>query len=168
MPYSLAELAKDIHGALTTDAGPDGKVAICKAVSKALLDKEFIAENLPDRRPGETPRKVLYEDPDLGFCICGHVHSAPAKAPAHDHGPSWAIYGQAEGETHMAEWKIVERGDPILVEKVDSYIMKPGDARFYDIGGVHSVDRLHPVRLIRIEGSNLDRVQRSNIKEKAA
>jgi hypothetical protein len=35
------------------------------------------------------------------FCILGHVHKdAPGRlSPPRDHGPSWAIYGQAKGET---------------------------------------------------------------------
>ena len=168
MSYTLPELAKDIKAVLTSDPSLAGKQAICKHVSQALLDKGFIAENLKTREPGEKPRQVLYEDPDLGFCICGHVHDGPAASSAHDHGPSWAIYGQAEGETQMSEWKIVERGDPILVEEVKTFVMKPGDAHFYDAGEVHAVDRKAPVKLIRIEGANLDHIKRSNIKEKKA
>ena len=42
--------------------------------------------------------------------------------------------------------------------------MKPGDAHLYDVGDVHSPKRDAPVKLIRIEGQNLDLVQRSNIK----
>jgi hypothetical protein len=41
--------------------------------------------------------------------------------------------------------------------------MKAGDVRLYDVGVVHSPKRETPVKLIRIEGRNLDRVQRSNI-----
>lgn len=166
MSYTLSDLAGDIKTSLKADQGRAGKEAICKHVSKALLDKEFVAANLKTRAPGEHVRQVLYEDPDLGFCICGHVHDGPAKAPPHDHGPAWAIYGQAEGETRMSEWKIVEKGDPILVEEVKVYTMKPGDAYLYDVGEVHAVDRKEPVKLIRIEGANLDRVKRSNIKAK--
>jgi len=167
MSYTLQELANDIRAALKADPGPAGKQAVCKTVSRALLDKAFVAEHLKTRAEGEHPRKVLYEDPELGFCICGHVHSGEAKAPPHDHGSSWAIYGQADGQSAMADWKIVEKGDPILVEKVEDYVMKPGDARFYDVGAVHSVDRVQPVKLIRIEGANLDHIKRSNIKAKA-
>jgi hypothetical protein len=42
--------------------------------------------------------------------------------------------------------------------------MQPGDAHLYDVGDVHSPKRSAPVTLIRIEGQNLDRVQRSSIK----
>jgi len=165
MSYTLAQLANDIKATLKSDSSRAGKEKICEHVSRALRDKEFIAENLKTRAPGEKPRAVLYEDPELGFCICGHVHDGPAASPAHDHGSSWAIYGQAEGETRRSEWEIVEHGDPILVKEVQSFTMKPGDAFFYDVGDVHAVDRKAPVKLIRIEGANLDHIKRSNIKE---
>jgi hypothetical protein len=42
--------------------------------------------------------------------------------------------------------------------------MHPGDAHLYDVGDVHSPRREAPVKLIRIEGQNLDRVMRSHIK----
>ncbi len=166
MAYTLNQLAEDIRTTLKADPSPAGKEKVCQAVSRALTDKAFVAENLKTRAAGEHPRAVLYEDEELGFCICGHVHDGPAASPAHDHGHSWAIYGQAEGQTDVSEWKIVERGDPILVERQDSYVMQPGQARFYDVGVVHSVSRDAPVKLIRIEGANLDHVQRSNIREK--
>ena len=74
---------------------------------------------------------------------------------------------RAAGVTEMTDWKIVEKGEggkPSLVEPVRTYVMKPGDAHFYDVADVHSPRRAAPVKLIRIEGRNLDQVKRSNIK----
>jgi hypothetical protein len=67
----------------------------------------------------------------------------------------------------MTDWRIVEEGEagkPSLVEPVRTYVMKPGDAHFYDVADVHSPRREAPVKLIRVEGRNLDHVKRSNIK----
>ena len=167
MSITLEGLASEIRSVLSEDASPAGKQKVCEIVSKALLDGEFVAEHLKARAPGEHPREVLYEDPELGFCICGHVYDGPAHGEPHDHGSSWAIYGQATGKTEMTDWKIVDAGSgssPILVESVKTYALKPGDAHFYDVGDVHSPSRAAPVKLIRIEGANLDHVQRSNIK----
>lgn len=167
MPYALTQLAADIRETLKTSPGRTGKEAIQQYVSKALTDPAFVAAHLKDRAPGAHPREVLYEDPELGFCICGHVYDGPANGSPHDHGPSWAIYGQATGVTEMTDWKIVRKGEgdqPILVEPVTTYAMQPGDAHLYDVGDVHSPKRDVPVKLIRIEGKNLDHVQRSNIK----
>jgi hypothetical protein len=167
MPYALTQLAADIRETLKTKPDRAGKEAIGQFVSKALLDTAFIGTHLKDRAPGAHPREVLYEDPELGFCICGHVYDGPANGAPHDHGSSWAIYGQATGITEMTDWKIVRKGDgnqPSLVEPVTTYAMKPGDAHLYDVGDVHSPKREAPVKLIRIEGKNLDHVKRSNIK----
>src|SRR5271166_3206237 len=97
------------HLSLKADFGPAGKQALCALVSKVLLDKEFIAQHLTADQC--RPRKVLYEDPELGFCICGHVYETPAHGTPHDHGSSWAIYGVALGDTEMTDWRIVQRGD---------------------------------------------------------
>jgi hypothetical protein len=169
MTYSLTQLAADIRETLKADTGPAAKERVCGYVSKALTDKTLVSTHLKDRAAGANPREVLYEDPELGFCICGHVYNGPANGSPHDHGPSWAIYGQATGVTEMTDWRIVKKGEgaePSLVEPVKTYAMNPGDAHLYDVGAVHSPKREAPVKLIRIEGKNLDHVKRSNIKAK--
>jgi hypothetical protein len=167
--YTLDQLAADIKAALKADPGRAGKLKVGQHVERALRDKAFIAKNLPARPKGADPREVLYEDPELGFCICGHVYDGPAHGKPHDHGESWAIYGQATETTEMTDWKIVEKSDgtkPNLVEPVRTYTMGPGDQHLYDTHDVHSPRRDGPCRLIRIEGKNLDTVKRSNIKAK--
>jgi len=166
MTYTLEQLATDIKAALKADPGKGGKDAVCKLVSKVLLDQDFIAKHL--NAADCKPRKVLYEDPELGFCICGHVYEKPAHGSPHDHGSSWAIYGVAVGDTEMTDWRIVKKGDgvtPTLVEPERTYVMKPGDSHLYEVGAVHSPKRDTLTKLVRIEGSNLDRIKRSNIKE---
>jgi len=165
MAYTLEQLASDIKATLKADPSTAGKQKVCELVSKACLDKDFVAQNLTAEAC--KPRKLLYEDAETGFCICGHVHEDKAVGKPHDHGKSWAIYGQAVGETMMTDWKIVKAGggeEAALVEPVTTYSMQPGDVRLYDVGVVHSPNRQKPTKLIRIEGANLDHVKRSNIK----
>ena len=165
MAYTLEQFAADIRSTLKTDPGPGGKQAVSKLVSRALLDQAFVEKHLTAEHC--KPRKVLFEDPETGFCICGHVHEGTAVGAPHDHGSSWAIYGQATGVTEMTDWRIVKKGDgdqPSLVEPVKTYTMKPGDAHVYDVGFVHSPKRTAATKLIRIEGKNLDHVMRSKIK----
>ena len=166
MSYTLQELAADIHRILTDDPSAAGKAVVCRLVSRAATDPGFVATHLKDR-PGSQPRQILYEDLQLGFCICGHVYDRKAIGSPHDHGSSWAIYGQATGVTEMTDWKIVEKGDgekPTLVEPVRTYVMHPGDVHLYDVGMVHSPKREAAVKLLRIEGQNLDHMRRSKIK----
>lgn len=165
MAYTLEALASDIKSALQRDPSPAGKQAVCKLVSRALLDQDFVAKHLTADQC--KPRKVLYEDPELGFCICGHVHEGAAATAPHDHGSSWAIYGQAVGATEMTDWKIVKKSEgegPTLVSADRVYTLNPGDCHFYDVGNVHSPKRVAATKLIRVEGKNLDHVKRSHIK----
>jgi len=151
--------------------------AICGHVSQACRDDGFVEKHLPDRATGQPDREVLYEDAELGFCICGHVYAETANGSPHDHGPSWAIYGQAAGETEMSDWEIVKTeqaqdssdgaGPVKLVSKTSTYTLKRGDVHLYDIGDVHSPKREKPVKLVRIEGENLDNITRSSIKKMA-
>jgi hypothetical protein len=167
MTYTLEQFAADIREALKADQSSAAKRKICGFVSRSLNDPVFLATYLKDRAPNANPREILYEDSELGFCICGHVYDGAANGSPHDHGSSWAIYGQAVGVTEMTDWKIIEKGEagkPSLAEPVRTYVMNPGDAHFYDVADVHSPRRAAPVKLIRIEGKNLDHVKRSNIK----
>ena len=135
MAYTLEQLSSDIRAALKADPGLGGKEAVCGLVSKALRDEAFIAQHLTAEQC--KPRKVLYEDPDMGFCVCGHVYEKPAHGSPHDHGSSWAIYGVAVGDTEMTDWRIVQKGSgeqPSLVVPEKTYVMKPGDSHLYDVG----------------------------------
>lgn len=162
MSNSLEEFAAGIRAALEADPGPGGREAVRKLVARALADADFIAAHAP---PGsKQERRVLYEDPALGFCICAHVYHGEKMGGPHDHGPTWAIYGQAAGETEMTDWRMVappSDGRPGKVEQTRSYILRPGDAHTYEPGDIHAPLRRGPTRLIRIEGQNTDRVERT-------
>ena len=130
MPYSLNDLVADIKDIILSEKLPDGSDKICYFVSKALMDQKFISVNLPDRQKGENPREILYEDKETGFCVCGHVYSTEAIGSPHDHGSSWAVYGQASGETEMTDWEIIKDksvNDIIYVKPFKTYTMKAGD-----------------------------------------
>jgi hypothetical protein len=97
-----------------------------------------------------------------------HVYNAAANGQPHDHGPTWAIYGQAEGETEMTDWRVVseaEKGQPARVELSRRYTLTPGNAHLYNPGDVHAPYRAGPTKLVRIEGENCDNVTRTPIVE---
>jgi predicted metal-dependent enzyme (double-stranded beta helix superfamily) len=160
MGYSLEQFADGCHRILAEDPGPEGRKKVCALVQDVLQDEAFVAAHLGDDVP---ERKILYEDPKLGFCILAHVYNGAKESQPHDHGPSWAIYGQARGETVMSDWAIVEpasESKPGKVRHVRAYPLKPGMAKVYNKGDVHSPRREGPTRLIRIEGTNMDRAKR--------
>lgn len=165
MAYSLDQFSSDCHDILTKDSSAPGLEKVRQNLEKALSDPEFVAAHLgPDNKE---PRTILYEDADIGFCIVAHVYDGAKGGHPHDHGPQWAIYGQAIGVTEMTEWKVVKKGagaEASLVEPEITYDLKPGMARVYDINVVHSPDRKDSTKLIRIEGKNLDHVERNPYK----
>ena len=160
MSYTLEQFSAACRRILTDDRGPEGRRKVCALVQDVLKDDVFIATHLGDDGP---ERKILYEDPELGFCILAHVYPGAKESQPHDHGPSWAIYGQARGETVMSDWALVEpagENTPGRVRHARSYTLKPGMAHVYNEGDVHSPRREGPTRLIRIEGKNMDKVRR--------
>ena len=160
MSYTLEQFSTDCHRILAAEPGPEGRKKVSALVQKACTDSDFVRQHLPDGGP---ERKILYEDPELGFCILGHVYHGAKESAPHDHGPTWAIYGQAEGETSMSDWELLAPATPEQpgrVRKTREYVLKPGDAHVYNESDLHSPGRAGPTRLIRLEGRNLDGVRR--------
>ena len=160
MTHTLEQFAADCHRILTEHNDAQGHKEVCALLTEALKDEAFVATHLGD---GVPERKILYEDPALGFCILAHVYQGARESQPHDHGPSWAIYGQARGETMMSDWALVEPaapGKPGKVRHVRTYALRPGMAHVYEVGDLHSPRRDGPTRLIRIEGTNMDKVRR--------
>ena len=154
---SFAAKARDI---LKAENNPSGRAKVSKLLQEALKDEDFVASNFDASTP---ERKILYEDPDLGFCILAHQYSGPKESSPHDHGPSWAIYGQARGETAMTDWELLEPASAEKTGKVKKkrdYKLTPGAAHVYNEGDLHSPSRAGPTRLIRIEGTNMEKVKR--------
>jgi hypothetical protein len=160
MAYTLEQFSVECRQILKAEPGPEGRRKVCAVLQEVLKDEEFISAHLGDDVP---ERKVIYEDPELGFCILTHVYKGARESQPHDHGPSWAVYGQARGETEMTDWELVEpagEDKPGKARKVRTYTLKPGMAHLYNEGALHSPRRMAPTRLIRIEGKNMDKVRR--------
>jgi predicted metal-dependent enzyme (double-stranded beta helix superfamily) len=157
---TLEQFVARCREALNSQPGTVGRQQVCALVREALRDPAFVAAAIP---PGTPERKVLYEDPELGFTVLAHAYEGAKNSKPHDHGPSWAIYGQAAGETVMTDYDCLARpegGQPGKARPVRDYALKPGDAYLYEPGVLHSPRREGPTRLLRIEGLNMDRVKR--------
>ncbi|HEY7243928.1 MAG TPA: hypothetical protein VH678_08600 [Xanthobacteraceae bacterium] len=157
MSYALDQFAAECHRILAADSGLEGRERVRALLTEICSDKAFVATYLSD---DVSARQILHEDPDLGFCILGHVEHGSRQSRPHDHGPTWAIYGQAEGETIMTDWAIVSPppgdGLPGKARRVRDYTLTPGSAQVYNEGNIHSPRRNGPTRLLRIEGRNLE------------
>jgi predicted metal-dependent enzyme (double-stranded beta helix superfamily) len=160
MPQTLEGFATACRDILAGTPGPGGRQKVRALLEEVLKDEAFVARHLGDDVP---ERKILYQDPELGFCVLAHVYTGARESQPHDHGPSWAIYGQARGQTVMSDWAVVTPATPDRPGKVrlaGSYTLSPGMAHVYNEGDVHSPRRDGPTRLIRIEGTNMEKVRR--------
>jgi hypothetical protein len=161
MSYTLEQLSADCRAALDKDHGPTGRENVRGFIAKACADIDFVTAHLGPENT--TQRHVIYQDDKHKFCILAHVYEGAKGSNPHDHGPSWAIYGQADGVTTMTEWEKIEEpinGEPGKVKKVRDYDMTPGIAYLYNEGDLHSPSRKATTRLIRVEGQDLTNVKR--------
>ena len=167
MTQTPKEFGQKCHDLLKAEPGPAGRQKVVAALRELLKDQAFVDQHLTDKT-GE--RDLLYEDPELGFCVFAHHYKGAKTSPPHDHGPSWAIYGQARGETEMSDYELLEPATeekPGKVRKVKTYKLTPGIAHLYNEGDLHSPTRTSSTHLIRIEGINMEKVRRMKFKEAA-
>ncbi len=160
MPITVSDLATQCHQLLTTDSGPAGRTKVAAFLSEVLADPANIDILIP---PHTGERDLLYQDAALGFCIFAHQYREAKQSLPHDHGPSWAIYAQARGETEMTDY---ERTAPdteeatARVRATRTYLLKPGDAHVYNEGELHAPLRSGPTSLVRIEGMDMSKITR--------
>jgi len=160
MNQTLTDLADRCKHLLGGTPGPEGRAKVAALLSELLADPRNVDALVP---PSTGERDLLYQDPDLGFCILAHVYNDPKSSSPHDHGPSWAIYAQARGETEMTDFELLSpasQDTPGTVRATRTYRLRPGDAHVYDEGDLHAPRRDGPTALLRIEGTDMSQVKR--------
>ena len=130
--YDLAQFIADCRASLTRDSGPAGREQVRVDLERLLKNDDFIRQYCGDDQPHGV--KTLYEDPALGFLVLAHTYNKERVSPPHDHGASWAIYGQATKYTDMTEWAREDDGSDAKHAKlklVKKYRLNPGQAGIY-------------------------------------
>jgi hypothetical protein len=161
MSYDLDQFAADCRAILSRDPGPSGREKVRVQLERLLADQDFVQHYCGDDAPQGL--KLLYEDKDLGFQVLAHINDKARVSAPHDHGASWAIYGQATKYTEMTEWERVNEDSDETHAKLrptKKYRLNPGQAGIYQDGTIHSIDYPDKARFIRVTGTNLDRISR--------
>ncbi len=161
MPYELDQFIAESRAILANDPGPKGREDVRVRLERLLGNPDFVQRYCGD----DTPRglHLRYEDPELGFQVLVHSNDKARVSAPHDHGDSWAIYGQATQYTDMVEWEREDDGaDPAhaRLKAVKKYRLTPGRAGIYQDGTIHSIDYPDYARFIRVTGTNLDQINR--------
>jgi len=161
MAYTLNDFCGDCRTALLANSGPQGREQVRQLLERLLSDADFRAAYLSDSQP--EGRRQIHEDPDLGFCVLVYVMTEPRRSPPHDHGNSWAVYGQLAEYTEMTEFRRADGGSgagAASLEEVRRYRLNPGEAGLYDTGAIHAIDYPPGARFVRVTGTDLDHVAR--------
>ena len=161
MAYTLEQFATDCRDILKTDPGPVGRRQVVSKLESLLQEDDFIAEHCGTG--AEQGAHVLYEDPALGFQVLAHVMNRARKGGPHDHGVSWAIYGQAIGHTDMTEYRRLDDGSAdgkADIEIDRDYRLERGQAGIFDDGKIHSINYPDGARFIRVTGCDLSTIPR--------
>ena len=164
MPYSLDQFVSDCRATLSKDPGPAGRESVRVNLERLLANRDFIAAHCGENAPQGL--NVLYEDRDLGFQILAHINEKARVSPPHDHGASWAIYGQAAAYTDMIEWERTDDGSDCAraqLRPIKKYRLNPGQAGTYADGAIHSIDYPAKSKFVRVTGTNLDQITRIRI-----
>jgi predicted metal-dependent enzyme (double-stranded beta helix superfamily) len=159
MSYDLDQFVSDCRAILKRDGGPTGREEVRVRLERLLSNRDFVEKYCGEQVPRGL--KVLYEDPELGFQVLAHINDKARVSPPHDHGVSWAIYGQATHYTDMIEWEREDDGaGKAKLKPVKKYRLMPGHAGIYQNGTIHSIDYPDSARFVRVTGTNLDRIAR--------
>ena len=106
-----------------------------------------------------TALSTFFLSEDLEFVVLAHINKNASSSPPHDHGNSWAVYGQATEYTDMSEYRRLDgnEGDgEAKLEQVKAYRLTPGKAGLYDVRAIHAINYPENARFVRVTGRELE------------
>ena len=160
MACTLSQFCSDARMHLKSEplSGALGKIA--DRLRDLVSNSAFVAETFNDDMP--PGRRVLHHDPETDFYVLAHVQEGQKVGKPHSHGTSWAVYGNARAHTEMTEWRRTnpESDEHAVLEAVSKYRLGPGQTRAYGPGVIHSTAHPEKAWVIRVTGTDLDRLPR--------
>ena len=165
MSYSLSDFCDDTRAILLESDDHDGRERIRQKLELLLCDAGFCAAYVgPDSDSGVSQ---IFEDPNLHFCVLAYNMAESHTSPPHDHGGSWAVYGQAAGYTDMTIWSAADpsekRGDAKgddNIEPVRTFRLEPGQAGLFDVREIHSIQYPDSSKFVRVTGVDMSQETR--------
>ena len=161
MSYEFEQFITEVRETLRRGSGAAELEDVRQRLAKLLSNSAFVERTCGAGAEGGLHR--LHVDDELGFEVLAHVNEKARKSPPHDHGESWAIYGQAIGYTDMTEYRRVDDGknsEQAKLEQTRRYRLNPGDVGVFAGSAIHAIDYPDKSRFIRVTGTNLDAIER--------
>lgn len=162
MGYSLEEFGRDIVAAVQEKPGEDGREAVRRKLEDLLKDPDFLAAYCGD--DAEVGVRPIWVDEDTGLRVLQHIYAEGKTSHPHDHGESWAVYGQAVEWTDMTVWERKDDGSRdgyAEIEPSDKFRLEPGMAGVFHPGDIHQIHFPDGARFIRVTGTDLGSIATS-------
>jgi predicted metal-dependent enzyme (double-stranded beta helix superfamily) len=160
MPCDLSTFCCNTRLFLQQQPLPSALPQIALHLQDLLANTAFVNANFDDETPAG--KRLLWRDADTGFMVLAHVQPAGKGGAPHDHGASWAVYGNARGRTDMTEYRRVN--DALEAHAVwlpqTRYSLHSGQTRAYPSGTVHATAHPEKAWVLRITGTDLDQIPR--------
>ena len=161
MSYSLSDFCDDTRAILLERDDHSGRDSVRQKLELLLCDAAFCAAYVgPDSDPGVIQ---IFEYPNFHFCVLAYNMAESRTSPPHDHGGSWAVYGQAVGYTDMTIWSVAESGDGTRdddIEPVRTFRLEPGQAGLFDVREIHSIQYPDDSKFVRVTGVDMSQETR--------
>jgi predicted metal-dependent enzyme (double-stranded beta helix superfamily) len=159
MSYSFDQFCNETRDALKSDNGPDGHEIVRQNLENLLQNPDFISAECGANQ--EAGIRTIYQDADTGFNVLVHIYEAGKSGPPHDHGASWAVYGQVTEWTDMTVWTRKDDGateGEADLEKESSFRIEPGKAGKFEVGDIHSIHFPDGSKFVRVTGTDLNAI----------
>jgi predicted metal-dependent enzyme (double-stranded beta helix superfamily) len=152
MSYSLDDFCNQTRAILQQNDDHDGRDSVRQKLELLLSDPAFCATYAgPDSDPGVNQ---IFEDKNLKFCVLTYNMAESRTSPPHDHGGSWAVYGQVSQYTDMTIWAKAGKDDD-KIEPVRQFRLEPGQAGLFDAGEIHSIQYPDDAKFVRVTGVDM-------------
>jgi predicted metal-dependent enzyme (double-stranded beta helix superfamily) len=152
MSYLLENFCDEVRAILTAGDDSAGRDQIRQKLELLLQDDAFCAEYVGSEE--SSGLKQIYQDPNLHFCVLAYNMADARTSPPHDHGTSWAVYGQAEGYTDMTIWDAADGSDG-NIKPVRTFRLEPGQAGLFDVREIHSIQYPVGSKFVRVTGADM-------------
>ena len=160
MACTLQEFCSDTRTHLKSEPLPAALEKITDRLRDLLANPDFVAETFHDDMP--PGRRLLNHDPETDVYVLAHIQEGQKVGKPHSHGASWAVYGNAKACTDMTEWRRTnpEGEEHAVLKATSQYRLAPGETRAYGPGVIHSTAHPEKAWVIRVTGTDLDRLPR--------
>ena len=157
MSYLLESFCEDCSLSLANSKMPQEEIR--QSMEKLLSEPNFIEKYFSPE--AEVGINVIHEDNKTGFQVLTHIYANGKESPPHDHGTSWAVYGQAVKYTDMTVWRRTDNGsneNQVTVEPEKTFRLDPTMAGIFEIGKIHSIKFPDGASFLRVTGTNLNKI----------